>query len=411
MRVEPAEEWRQIFEEAWRMERDFFYDPGLHGADWTAVHARYAPLVPYVRSREDLRYILDQVGGELSVGHSFTGGGDYPAVDTVRTGLLGADLVAENGRWRIRRILSTESWNPGLSAPLAAPGVRASEGDYLLAVNGRDLTADDNPYQWLDGTADQQTALRLNSRPSPDGSWTVTVVPVRSEAALRQRAWVEDNRRMVDSLSDGRLAYVWVPNTGGSGFVNFNRYFFAQQDRDGAVIDERFNGGGLLDDYMVDLMSRKLIGGVTNDAADGTDYRLPMAGILGPKVLLINELAGSGGDYFPWAFRQLDVGPLIGQRTWGGLVAACAPYALVDGGYITSPCSAVFSGDHWVAENEGVPPDIPVYFDAKDYAAGRDPQLERAVREALKLLETEGVNAQRHPPFVKKARRPETGGQ
>ncbi len=410
MRIDPAAEWNQVFEEAWRIERDFFYDPGLHGADWPAVHARYAPLVPYVRSREDLRYILDQVGGELSVGHSFTGGGDYPAVDTVRTGVLGADLVADHGRWRIQRIFSTESWNPGLSAPLAAPGVRAEEGDYLLAVNGRELTADDNPYQWLDGTADQQTVLRLNSRPTLDGAWNVTVVPIRSEVALRQRAWVEDNRRMVDSLSDGRLAYVWVPNTGGPGFVSFNRYYFAQQDRQGAVIDERFNGGGLLDDYMVDLMGRKLIGGVTNDAANGVDYRLPMAGVLGPKVLLVNELAGSGGDYFPWAFRQHGIGPLIGQRTWGGLVAACVPYPLVDGGYITSPCSGVFSGDHWVAENEGVPPDVPVYFDAKSFAAGRDPQLETAVQEALKLLKTEGVKAPSHPPFVKKARRPGSGG-
>ncbi len=405
MHLDPPAEWHQIFEEAWRIERDFFYAPNLHGADWPAVHARYAPLVPYVRSREDLRYILDQVGGELSVGHSFTGGGDYPAVDTVRTGLLGADLEARDGRWRITRILTSENWNPDLQAPLAAPGVKASEGDYLLAVNGRDLTADQNPYQLLDGTADRQTILRLNSKPSEAGSWTVTVVPVRREVGLRQRAWVEANRRTVDSLSHGRLAYVWVPNTGNGGFVSFNRYFFAQQDKDGAVIDERFNGGGLLDDYMVDMMSRKLIGGVTNDAAGGIDFRLPEAGVLGPKVLLINERAGSGGDYFPWAFRQHKIGPLIGARTWGGLVAACVPYRLVDGGYITSPCSGVFSDDHWVAENQGVPPDIPVYYDAKDWAAGRDPQLERATAEALKLLETEGVPAPHHPPFSDKVRR------
>lgn len=406
MHLDPQAQWKQIFEEAWRMERDFFYAPNLHGADWPAVHKRYAPLVPYVRSREDLRYILDQVGGELSVGHSFTGGGVYPPVDTVRTGLLGADLEAQHGRWRITRILTTESWNPGLEAPLAAAGVRAEEGDYLLAINGRDLTAADNPYRFLDGTADKQTVLRLNDKPSTDGSWTVTVVPVRSEYGLRQRAWVEHNRRMVDSLSNGRLAYVWVPNTSTGGFVSFNRYFFAQQDKAGAVIDERFNGGGSLDDYMVDLMSRTQIGGVTNDAAGGIDFRLPMAGILGPKVLLINERAGSGGDYFPWAFRQHKIGPLIGERTWGGLVAACVPYPLVDGGYITSPCSGVFSGDHWVAENRGVPPDIPVYFDAKSWAAGRDPQLARAVQEALKLLDTAGVPNPVHPPFSNKVRRP-----
>ncbi len=404
--LNPQKQWKQIFEEAWRMERDFFYAPNLHGADWNAVHARYEPLVPYVRSREDLRYILDMLGGELSVGHSFTGGGDYPPVDTVRTGLLGADLKAENGRWRITRILTSESWNPGLKAPLAEPGIRASEGNYLLAVNGEELNASDNPYRFLDGTADHQTVLRLNDKPAMKDSWEITVVPVRSEVALRQRAWVENNRRIVDSLSHGRLAYVWVPNTGNPGFVSFNRYYFSQQDKEGAVIDERFNGGGLLDDYMVDMMSRKLIGGITNDAAGGIDYRLPVAGILGPKVLLINERAGSGGDYFPWAFRQHHIGPLIGARTWGGLVAACVPYPLVDRGYITSPCSAVYSGDHWVAENQGIPPDIPVYYDAKDWANGKDPQLERAVLETLKLLKTEGVKQPKHPPFPDKVRRP-----
>jgi tricorn protease len=410
MKVDPPAEWRQIFEEAWRIERDFFYAPNLHGADWPAVHARYAPLVSYVRSREDLRYVLDQVGGELSVGHSFTGGGDYPAVDTMRTGLLGADLEPQNGRWRITRIYTSESWNPELKAPLSAPGVRAAEGDYILAVNGQELAAADNPYRLLDGTAEQQTTLRLNNRPTPDGSWTVTVVPLRNDVALRQRAWVEANRRTVDSLSHGRLAYVWVPNTAGAGFTSFNRYFFAQQDREGAVIDERFNGGGLLDDYMVDMMSRKLIGGITNDAAGGIDFRLPEAGVLGPKVLLVNERAGSGGDYFPWAFRQHHIGPLVGARTWGGLVAACVPYPLVDGGYITSPCSGVYSDDHWVAENAGVPPDIPVYYDARDWAAGHDPQLERATSEALKLLDTEAVKPPHHPPFPVKARRAGPGG-
>lgn len=406
-RLDPAQEWRQIFEEAWRIERDYFYAPNLHGADWNAVHARYAPLVPFVRHRADLTYILDQVGGELSVGHSFTGGGDLPPTDTTRTGLLGADLAPEGGRWRLTRIFTSESWNPELHAPLDAPGVKAASGDYLLAINGQDLTARDDPWRLLDGTAGRQTVLRLSARPGGDSSWTVTVVPVASEAALRARAWVEDNRHVVDSLSQGRLAYVWVPNTGTGAVVSFDRYYFAQQDRQGAVIDERFNGGGLLDDYMVDLMNRRLIGGITNDVPGGVPYRLPNAGVLGPKVLVVNELAGSGGDYFPWAFRQLQVGPLVGTRTWGGLVAACVPYPLVDGGYITSPCSAVFDKDsHWVAENEGVPPDIEVVQDARAVAEGHDPQLERAVTEALRLLATRGETPPAVPPFPVKARRP-----
>jgi tricorn protease len=405
--VNPAVEWRQIFDEAWRMEKDFFYDPGLHGADWNAVYARYSPLIPYVRHRSDLTYILDQVGGELSVGHSFVGGGDLPQVDSTRTGLLGADLIPEGDRWKIQRIYTGESWNPELRAPLDAPGLRLRNGYYILEVNGAELRAADNPWRLLDGTAERQTVLRVNERPVLDGSWTVTVVPVRSDVALRTRAWVEDNRRKVDSLSGGKLGYVWVPNTGGPGQASFNRYFFAQQDKAGAVIDERFNSGGLLDDYMVDYMGRQPIGGVSNDVPGGLHYPLPMAGILGPKVLLVNELAGSGGDYFPWAFRQLKVGPIIGTRTWGGLVASSVPYPLVDGGTITAPSSAVFTLDgEWPAEGEGIPPDIEVLLDAKSVAAGRDPQLERGVAEALKLLAQSPTKPLSLPAWSKRARRP-----
>jgi tricorn protease len=405
--INPAVEWRQIFDEAWRMERDFFYDPNLHGADWNAVYARHSPLVPFVKHRADLTYLLDQVGGELSVGHSFVGGGDLPAVDSTRVGLLGADLVPDQGRWKIQRIYTGESWNPELRAPLDAPGLRVRAGQYLLAINGADLATPDNPWRLLDGTAERQTVLRINDRPTTDGSWTVTVIPLRSENGLRTRAWVEDNRRKVDSLSNGRLAYVWVPNTGGGGQASFNRYFFAQQDRAGAVIDERFNSGGLLDDYMVDYMSRQPIGGVSNDAPNGAHYPLPMAGILGPKVLLVNELAGSGGDFFPWVFKQLRIGPLIGTRTWGGLVASSVPYPLVDGGTITAPSSAVFGlNGEWTAEGEGVPPDIEVLLDAKSVAAGRDPQLERGVAEALKLLAASPVKPLTLPKWSTRARWP-----
>jgi tricorn protease len=407
MQLDPAVEWRQIFDEAWRMERDFFYDPALHGADWSAVYARYSPLIPFVRHRTDLTYVLDQLGGELSVGHSFVGGGDFPPVDSTRTGMLGADLTPEGDRWKIARIYTGESWNPELRAPLDAPGLRVRTGNYLLEVNGVDLRAAENPWRLLDGTAERQTVLRLNDRPALEGSWLVTVVPLRTENALRTRAWVEDNRRKVDSLSGGRLGYVWVPNTGGPGYASFNRYFFAQQDKMGAVIDERFNGGGLLDDYMVDYMSRQPIGGVSNDAPGAVHFPLPMAGILGPKVLLVNELAGSGGDYFPWAFRQLKVGPIIGTRTWGGLVAASAPYALVDGGTITAPSSAVFTlNGEWPAEGEGIPPDIDVPLDAQSVAAGRDPQLERGVAEALKLLQQSPVRPLTLPRASKRARWP-----
>jgi tricorn protease len=405
--VDPAQEWKQIFDEAWRIERDFFYAPNHHGADWNAVRARYEPLVPFIKHRSDLTYILDMLGGELAVGHSFVGGGDNPQVDSSRVGTLGADLVADGQRWRIARIYTSESWNPGLRAPLDAPGVKARVGDYLLEVNGVPVTTRDEPWKALDGTAERQTVLRLSERTNGEGAWNVTVIPVRSEAQLRQRAWVEDNRRRVDSLSKGTLAYVWVPNTGRPAITAFDRYYFAQQDRKGAVIDERFNGGGLLDDYMVSIMNRQPVGGVTDFVPGAKNLRLPASGILGPKVLVTNELAGSGGDYFPWVFRQMKVGPLIGTRTWGGLVNAAVPYPLVDGGTITAPALAVFGPDGFIAEGEGVHPDIEVLQDSRLVTQGRDPQLERAVEEAMKLVATKGVEAPKPPAaFPNKAKRP-----
>ena len=407
MELDRLAEWRQMFDEAWRYERDFFYDPGMHGNDWNAVRARYRPLVEHVRHRSDLNYVLDQVNGELSVGHSFVRGGDMPDVDTSRVGLLGADLVADGGRWKISRIYTFESWNPGLAAPLDRPGMKVRPGNYLVGVNGKELTAAEDPYRLLDGTAGRQTVVHLNDRPTMEGSWTETVEPIRSESQLRQRAWVEDNRRKVEELSGGKLAYVWVPNTGGPGYMSFNRYFFAQQDKPGAVIDERFNGGGNLDDYMVDYMTRTLRAAITNEVPGGAPFLLPQ-GVLGPKVLLINELAGSGGDYFPWAFRQQKVGPLIGARTWGGLVKSSTHYPLIDGGSLTAPDNAVFDpiNNKWVGENEGVPPDIEVLLDAKAVAAGRDPQLERAVQEALKLLAAQGTKPVTPPPFSRPSKRP-----
>jgi len=404
--LDREQEWKQIFEEAWRYERDYFYDPNMHGRDWNEVHARYAPLVPFIKHRADLSYILDQVNGELSVGHSFVFGGDFPEVEKSRVGLLGADLVAENKYWKINRIFTTESWNPELSSPLERPGLKIQEGYYLVGINGKELTTADDPFKFLDGTIDKQTVLHINKAADFAGSWKEIVTPIGDEINLRQRAWVEDNRRLVDKLSGGRLAYVWVPNTGGPGFVSFNRYYFAQQDKEGAVIDERFNGGGLLDDYMVDLMVRRLRASLTNEVPNGVPGRLP-AGILGPKVLLINEMAGSGGDFFPWVFRQQKVGPLIGTRTWGGLVKSSVHYSLVDGGALTAPDNAVFDpiNNKWVAENEGVPPDIEVRQDAASLEKGIDPQLERAVKETLLLLEKEGKVKVTPPPFSTPAKK------
>ena len=400
MQLNRIEEWTQIFSEAWRYQRDYFYDRNMHGRNWQEVWEQYSPLMPYIRHRTDLTYLLDQLGGEVSVGHSFVFGGDFPALDTSRVGVLGADLVATDGRWKISRIYNAESWNPGLVAPLSQPNLKIEEGNYILAINGNSLTSFDDPFQFLNGTAGMQTALLVNNKPTAEAAWTVIVKPIQNESALRQRAWVEDNRRKVDELSKGKLGYVWVPNTGGPGFTSFNRYYFSQQDKQGAVIDERFNGGGLLDDYMVDLMVRRLRAALTNEVPDGKPLRLP-AGILGPKVLLINEMAGSGGDFFPWIFRQQKVGPLIGTRTWGGLVKSSRHYAFLDGGSMTAPDNAVFDpiNNKWVAENIGVAPDIEQKISAIAVSKGRDLQLEKAVEETLKLLDKEPFPSIKKPPY------------
>ncbi|EAR13331.1 putative protease [Polaribacter irgensii 23-P] len=405
MKLNRLKEWNQIFEEAWRYERDYFYDPNMHGRDWDAVYKRYAPLMPFVKHRADLNYVLDQVNGELSVGHSFVRGGDFPELATATGGLLGADFVAKKGKWKINRIYTSESWNPGLNGPLDQPGMKIKEGYYLVGINHQEISAEENLYEHLDGTAENQTTLHINSKPTFKDAWKVVVKPIKSENSLRQRTWVEDNRRKVDALSGGRLGYIWVPNTGGPGFVSFNRYFFAQQDKEGAVIDERFNGGGLLDDYMVDLLTRKPRAALTNEVPNGKPMRLP-AGIMGPKVLLINELAGSGGDFFPWVFRQQKAGLLIGATTWGGLVKSSTHYRLIDGGSLTAPDNAVFDPvkNEWVAENKGVAPDIAIRQNAKALELGNDPQLERAVIELLKQLKGTKKATITPPSFPKPTR-------
>ena len=406
MKLDRATEWKQMFEEAWRYERDYFYDPNMHGRDWNEVYQRYAPLVPFIKHRTDLTYVLDQVNGELSVGHSFVNGGDFPETEKSQIGLLGADFEVENNRWKIKRIYTSENWNPELNGPLDQPGLKIKEGYYIVGINGQEILGNQELYASLDGTLGKQTVLHINDKPSFEGAWKEIVEPIASENALRQRTWVEDNKRLVDKLSNGRLAYVWVPNTGGGGFVSFNRYYFAQQDKEGAVIDERFNGGGLLDDYMVDLMTRSLRAGLTNEVPNGKSFQLP-AGILGPKVLLVNELAGSGGDFFPWVFRQQKAGTLIGATTWGGLVKSSVHYALVDGGTLTAPDNAVFDpiNNQWVAENKGVAPDIAVRQDAVSLSQGQDPQLERAVQELLKTLGNQSKKEITHPPYSTPARK------
>ncbi|NTV04839.1 protease, partial [bacterium] len=287
MKVDPAAEWRQIFREAWRFQRDFFYVENVHGLDLDWAYRAYAPWVEHVRHRADLTYVLDILGGETCIGHSFTGGGDEPEVETVPVGLLGCDFEVADGRYRLRRIYTGENWNPELRAPLSGPGIDARAGDYLLAVDGVELTAGMSPYSLFDRKADRQTVLTLNDRPDLKGARKVTVVPVADEEPLRQRAWIEDNRRRVDELSGGKLAYVWIPDTGGEGYAAFLRGYFAQQDKRGAVIDERYNHGGSIADLMVDVMNRKLLGFFNNPVGGRQPFTAPNGAIWGPKVLVI----------------------------------------------------------------------------------------------------------------------------
>ena len=404
---EPKKEYAQIFDEARRKVRDYFYVPNLHGTDWSRVVAQYRQFVPHVAHRTDLNYLLDWMGSELAVGHSYVNGGDFPDVPNATGGLLGADMVVTNGRYRFTRIYDAESWNPDLRAPLAAPGIEVRAGEYLLAIDGQELTGTDNVFRLLDGTANRQIVLTVNSRPAMDGARRITVVPVANDQGLRTRAWVEGNRRIVDSLSKNTLAYVHLPNTGQGGYSQFNRYYFAQQDRQGAVVDERYNGGGSAADYIIELLGRDYDGYFNNPAGNRTPFASPSAGIWGPKVMIINEMAGSGGDLMPYMFRRRKIGPLIGARTWGGLVATSDQAPFVDGGGLVAPRLGFFDRNgKWVIENEGVPPDIDVENFPRDVIAGRDPQLERAVQEALRLLAANPVRPMTEPAGSTWGKRP-----
>ncbi len=408
MRVDPPAEWRQIFREAWRFQRDYFYVENVHGLDLDWAWNAYSPWLDHVRSRGDLNYVLDILGGETSVGHSFTRGGDFPEVEHVDVGLLGVDVEIHEGHYRLTRIYDGESWNPDLHAPLAQPGLEVAAGDYVVSVDGRAITADRNFYSWFEHTAGHQVRLGVNDRPGPKGQRILTVVPVANEGGLRQRAWVEDNRRRVDELSGGRLAYVWIPNTGQEGYESFNRYYFAQMDKKGAVVDERFNHGGSIADYIVDLLARRLMGYFNNPVGDKKPWTAPNAAIFGPKVMLINEMSGSGGDMLPYMFREMGIGPLVGTRTWGGLVGIWDVPSLIDGGSITAPRGGFYDTEgHWAVENEGVAPDVEVEEDVRLALLGRDSQLEEAVRIALEKLETEGVELLRQPPDPVRSRRPD----
>ena len=395
--VDPRAEWKQMYHEVWRVERDFLYDPHAHGLDLAATERTYAPFLANIASRDDLNALLEEGLSNLVLGHVWAGGGAMPRQDRVGVGLLGADYKVEQGRYRFARILSGENWNPRLRAPLTQPGVDVKEGDFLLAVNGQDLRGDDDIYRLFLGTAMKQTTLTVGPNADGKGSHPVVVVPVPHEGALRLRAWMEDNRKKVDELSKGRVAYVYVPDTAGGGFTNFNRYYFSQVGKEAVVVDERFNHGGLIADYIVNVLGWKLLMGAAT--RDGEDNILPLS-IFGPKVMIANEMSGSGGDALPWLFKRAKIGTLVGKRTWGGLVGIAGYPQLIDGGRITAPRWALYGvNGEWEVENHGIAPDIEVEQDPQLVRQGHDPQLERAVHIALEQLEKSPVAKLKRPSY------------
>jgi len=393
--VEPRAMWKQIYNETWRIERDFFYDPHYHGLDLEKAKKKYQPYLDGIASRAELTYLFEECLGEITVGHMFVGGGEAPEPKKLKVGLLGVDYSLENNRYRIAKVYNGENWNPGNQAPLTQPGVNVKAGDYVLAVNGRDLHASDNIYSFFEETAGKQVVLKVGANPDGKDSRDVTVVPVESEENLRHLAWIESNRRHVEEATGGRVAYVHVPNTAGAGYTSFNRYFFSQVGKDGAIIDERFNEGGQLADYIIDHLKRPLLSKVVT--REGHDWSSPTEAIYGPKVMIINEMSGSGGDALPWYFRKSAIGPLVGKRTWGGLVGIGGYPQLIDGGGVTAPRAAIYglNGD-WEVENHGVPPDVEVDLDPAAWRQGRDAQLDKAIEVELQLLKE-------HPlPEIKK---------
>ncbi len=396
--VDPRAEWRQMFHEVWRIERDFLYDPHFHGLDLAAAEKLYAPWLDGLASREDLNALLTEALSNLVLGHVWALGGDRPHQDFVGVGLLGADYRTDQGRYQFARVLRGENWNPKLQAPLTQPGVDVKEGDYLIAVDGQDLRSTDEIYRHFLNRAGKQTVLTVNAKPDGGGSRQVVVVPVASESNLRLRTWMEDNRKKVASLSGGRVGYVFIPDTQFEGYANFNRYYFSQVGKDAVVLDERFNHGGYIADYIINLLGwQPLMGSTTRE---GEDLVLPMSAIFGPKVMIANQMSGSGGDALPWLFKRAGLGTLVGARTWGGLVGIGGFPTLVDGGRVTAPNWGLYGlKGEWEVENHGIAPDVEVEQDPALVRQGHDPQLERAVQIALDALAKNPPKKLVRPPY------------
>ena len=395
--LDPRAEWKQMYRETWHVQRDFLYDPHHHGLDLNKVQAKYLPYLDGLASRNEFTYLSNEMLGEVQIGHMFMGGPRKPP-DAPKPGVLGADYAVDHDRYKFAKIYNGQNWTPSLTAPLTLPGINIVEGDYLLAVNARELHASDNIDSFFDGTAGKQTVLRVAKSWDGRDARDVTVVPVDSEHGLRNLDWIDSNRRKVDALSGGKVAYIYMPNTGGAGYTNFNRYFYAQLDKQAVVLDERNNEGGFIADYVVNVLGQKLLSGAIE--RDGKPVHDPEGAIFGPKAMIIDQSAGSGGDAMPWYFRKANLGTLVGVRTWGGLVGISGYPTLLDGGFVNAPRYAIFGlKGEWEVEGHGIAPDVEVQMLPKDMAAGHDVQLERAVSIVLEQLKAHPVVEPAVPPY------------
>jgi len=399
VKIDPRAEWKNIFNEAWRVNRDYFYDPGMHGVDWDAMKTKYQVFLPHVTTRSDLYRMMSWMFSELAVGHHrFSSTGDsMNNPQKVNGGLLGADYEVKNNRYRITKIYGGLNWNPNLRSPLTEPGVNVNVGDYIIEVNNKNVTAKDNFYSFFENTANKITTLTVSTNPNGSNTRTVKVTPINNESALRNRDWVEGNIKKVNEATNGEVAYVYVPNTAGAGHEYFKRYFFPQATKKAIIIDERYNGGGQLADYYIDILKKPEQ--AYWNFRYGKDLKSPSASIQGPKVMITDETAGSGGDYLPWMFRKFNLGTIVGKRTWGGLVGVLGYPEFIDGGIVTAPNVAFYTKDGFRVENEGVAPDIEVEQLPEAVVKGGDPQLEKAIEVALKELKENPPKVMERPEY------------
>jgi tricorn protease len=401
MSLVPKEEWKQVFTDAWRIERDYFYDKNMHGLDWKAVKGQYEKLLDDAQSREDVNYVIGELIGEMSASHTYRGGGDEERAERLDIGYLGIDWGKKEGKYYIKHIVKGASWDIDLKSPMDVSGVEVKEGDYILAVNGIPLESNKEPYHAFQGLSGKTVELTVNSQPVIEGSRKILVETISNEAPLRHLEWIESNRKAVDAASDGKIGYIYVQSTGVDGLNQLARQFYGQWHKDALIIDERFNNGGMIPDRFVEMLNRKPLAFWA--VRDGKDWQWPQVANFGPKAMLINGWSGSGGDAFPDYFKKSGAGPLIGTRTWGGLIGITGTPSLIDGGYVTAPTFRMYDPDgKWFKEGYGVDPDIEVKEDPAQLAKGKDMQILKAVEVLMEQLKTKPYVYPKHLPYEKR---------